>query len=556
MEVLAVSHALPVAHIINGLEIKTSIVHTPLKLPSEYIELDEDGIVENATAVHDGPVYIYLAENYDYWCKELGVDRSEWDWCHLGENIALRCTERKLTEFDFRLGDVWRVGNNVRLQVCGARIPCWKLSWRCGQKDSWLKTISDTGRAGVYLRVLSGGRIHPGDRAVQESSAGDQMDVATITQLAFSADLKTRDTLDLLANHEVLLRMNRYFLGRKLANMDDKVNIGKNAWKGWRNLRVLRIVDEGNGIKSFYLYPANNEPLAWYQPGQFLTVRLPTGDVRSWSISDWPGHKQPEYYRLSIKEAGKASSWMCNKCSTDTILSIRSPAGRFVLDWSQPVSPCQVYFSAGIGITPILAMIKAQNSHSNMSETPGAWIHIAKDGSNLQLNQDLLQIENNPVKRFLFPTRPRNIDVIGRDYDFQGRPNLEVLTKLLGSPYMVNPLGADEVARPPTFSSVYICGPSEFEEGTKAHLQSLGIPPPFIHSENFSGTGNVLGDFKKASVRFTKSKKVASWEKDKPMSLLELAESIGLTPDFGCRAGACGSCAAKLTGGSVSGYQT
>ncbi|KAG6995248.1 hypothetical protein FOFC_12054 [Fusarium oxysporum] len=338
--------------------------------------------------------------------------------------------------------------------------------------------------------------------------------------------------------------------------MDDKVNIGKNAWKGWRNLRVLRIVDEGNGIKSFYLYPANNEPLAWYQPGQFLTVRLPTGDVRSWSISDWPGHKQPEYYRLSIKEAGKASSWMCNDCSTDTILSIRSPAGRFVLDWSQPVSPRQVYFSAGIGITPILAMIKAQNSHSNMSETPGVWIHIAKDGSNLQLNQDLLQIENNPVKRFLFLTRPRNIDVIGRDYDFQGRPNLEVLTKLLGSPYMVNPLGAGEVARPPTFSSVYICGPSEFEEGTKAHLQSLGIPPPFIHSENFSRTGNVLGDFKKASVRFTKSKKVTSWEKDKPMSLLELAESIGLTPDFGCRAGACGSCAAKLTGGSVSGYQT
>ncbi|KAF4463681.1 nitric oxide dioxygenase [Fusarium albosuccineum] len=549
MEAVAVSHALPVDHDVYGLKIKTSIIHTP----SEYIELDENGVVDNATAAHDGPVYICLAENYDYWCTELGVDRSSWDWCHWGENITFRCTDKTLTEFDFHLGDIWRVGSTVRLQVCGSRIPCMKLSWRCGQKDSWLKTLSDTGKVGLYLRILTGGRIYPGDHAIQEYASGDKMDVATITQLAFNADMKTRDTLDLLTNHTVLLRLNRFFLGRKLTNMDDKNNIGKNAWKGWRDFKPFRIVDEGNGIKSFYLRSTDHNALAWYQPGQFLTIRLPNGQVRNWSISDWQGRKDPEYYRLSIKKASNASVWMCNECTADTVLSVRSPAGCFILDWTPPAPPRQVYISAGIGITPILAMMKAQTTHPNMSGTPGVWIHVARDGDNLQFQKEFLQIENNPIKRYVFLTSPRDGDVIGRDYDFAGRPDLEILTKLVGSEYRMNPLGAAEMTLPPMYSAIYICGPSEFEKDMRGHLQSFGIPPPFIHSENFSASGRVLGELKKATVRFTKSKRDAKWTKEQPMSLLELAESVGLTPDYGCRVGACGSCAAKLKCGSVSG---
>lgn len=553
MEVVAVSHALPVEHDVNGLKIKTSIIHTPMTSPSEYIELDENGVVDNATEAHDGPVYICLAENYDYWCTELDIDRSAWDWCHWGENITFKCTKKTFTEYDFHLGDIWKVGSAVRLQVCGSRIPCMKLSWRCGQKDSWLKTLSDTGRVGVYLRVLEGGRIYPGDRAVQEFISGDKMNAATITQLAFDSDLKTRDTLDLLKNHKLLLRLNQFILGRKLATIDDKTSIGKNAWKGWRNFKVVQIVDEGSGIKSFHLRPIDNDPLAWYQPGQFLTVRLPSGYVRNWSISDWPGRREPEYYRLSIKRSGKASSWMFEECTTETLLSVRSPAGRFVLDWTQPASPRQVYISAGIGVTPILSMMKAQVSHPNMSETPGVWIHVTRNGSHLPFRREILNIQNNPIKRFIFFTQPRDSDILGRDYDFVGRPVLKIMKDLVGSTYRMNPLGAAEMTIPPMFSTVYICGPPEFEKDTKGYLQSFGIPLQFIHSENFSASGAIVGDLKKARVRFAKSKRVAIWNKETPMTLLELAESLGLTPDYGCRVGACGSCAAKLGCGSVSG---
>ncbi|KAH7193387.1 uncharacterized protein B0J16DRAFT_395338 [Fusarium flagelliforme] len=468
MEAVAVSHSMPALHNINGLEIKTSIVHTPKTSTSEYIELNDDGIVGNATAVHDGPVYICLAENYEYWCAELGLDRSEWDWCHWGENITFRCTDKTLTESDFRLGDVWRVGSSVRLQVCGSRIP-------------------------------------------------------------------------------FLLRLNRLIIKRKLATMDDTENKGKNAWKGWRDLRVSRIVNEGN----------DDRELSWYLPGQFLTVRLPTGQVRSWSISDWPGRTQPKLYRLTIKEAGSASAWMCNECTIGTILSARSPAGRFVLDWSQPVTPRQIYLSAGIGITPILAMIKAHADHPNMRSVPGIWIHVTKDGANLQLQDEFFRIDNNPTKRIVFMTQPRDIDVCERQYSISGRPTLDTLTEILGETYQINPFGTAEMDLPAMFSAAYVCGPKDFEIDMRSILTSLKIPPFFVHSESFSSSSHAIGDLEKASVHFTKSNKTAKWEKEKSMSLLELAESVGLAPDYGCRVGACGSCAAKVTCGSVSGgWQT
>lgn len=79
-----------------------------------------------------------------------------------------------------------------------------KMTWRCGQKDTWLNPIATSGRVGIYLRVLTGGAVHPGDEVAIESRSGDMIDVATVCRAAWDASLKTKDTLNLLANHDVL----------------------------------------------------------------------------------------------------------------------------------------------------------------------------------------------------------------------------------------------------------------------------------------------------------------------------------------------------------------
>jgi MOSC domain-containing protein YiiM len=160
IEVVAVSRSLPAWHDVDGVRTFTSIIHTP----SDSIDLTTDGVVGNKTAVHDGPVYVFFAHHYDYWTSKLSIDRSSWDWSHWGENITVRCSPI-LNEHEMRLGDVWMVGNEVTLQVCGSRVPCHKLSWRLGQSPKWLKELADSGFCGAYMRVLAGGTIQPGDRA-------------------------------------------------------------------------------------------------------------------------------------------------------------------------------------------------------------------------------------------------------------------------------------------------------------------------------------------------------------------------------------------------------
>lgn len=437
--------------------------------------------------------------------------------------------------------------------MCGSRIPCLKLAWRCGQKDQWLKPLADSGRVGVYLRVLEGGRIHPGDHAILEQPSNDTMDVATITKVAFDGSLKTRDTLDLLANHQLLLQMNKLMIMMKQLSIEDKLNEGKNAWKGWRNLRVTRTTEEGLGVKSFYLKSTDDsQPLANYLAGQFISVKLPRGEVRNWTISDYPARDGPESYRISIKEANDASTWMHDHCNVGHVLPVRSPAGRFFLDWTQQIAFRQVYVSAGIGITPILAMMKAHALHPKFSRAPALWIHVDRNSGTFPFNDEVSKL-NITLQRRLFFTKPLDIDQQGVHYDYAGRPDSEVLKAILGASYKMKGFGPQEMTLEAKLSTYHVCGSAAFEALVKKCLADLQIPPPMIKSESFSASGSTASDLKTANVRFTKSKMSTTWYRESPKSLLEVAQSLGLTPDYGCRIGACGSCAAKITCGSVTG---
>ncbi|KAH8164099.1 hypothetical protein CIB48_g4150 [Xylaria polymorpha] len=486
MEVLAVSTSKPRFHDVGGIKLYTAIVRDPLTSSSDYIEINETGIVNNKPAVHDGPVYVCFEEHYDYWCNQLGVDRSSWGYCHWGENLTLRFKNKVQLEDEIHLGDIWRIGKTVRLQVCstpqkfyvipklsstplkvrlltrdvksGARVPCMKLSWRCGQKDSWLSTLANSGRVGAYLQVLTGGRVYPGDQVSYESFSGDPLNLADITQLAFDNSLKTRDTINLLLNHEMLMRMNKHLLRRKVATMDDKQREGRNAWKGFRHLRVRRIVDEGGDIKSFYLGAVDGQPLANYIPGQFLTIRLPDGTTRSWTISDWEDEDEPSYY-----------------------------PGRFTLDRSSILRP--IYISAGIGITPILAMMKAHDRHPNMQLQPAVWIHVARDGANMPFQDETPRFEGRPFTKVVFFTKPRPSDIQGVHYDRLGRPDMEAMKEIVSAPFTWEPLGSGKMESEGKFSSASICGPPEFEASMKEYLKGLGFMAPLIRSESFSASG-------------------------------------------------------------------
>jgi len=70
-----------------------------------------------------------------------------------------------------------------------------------------------------------------------------------------------------------------------------------------------------------------------------------------------------------------------------------------------------------------------------------------------------------------------------------------------------------------------------------------------------SGASYDVHDIEEAQITFTKSKITTTWTASDNLSLLQLAEKVGLKPDYGCRSGMCGTCESKILKGQVHGIE-
>lgn len=335
------------------------------------------------------------------------------------------------------------------------------------------------------------------------------------------------------------------------------------AWPGFRTFRVDRKVaeDAAQSVCSFYLAPEDGRLLPPFLPGQFLTFRLDlpsaTGGVervvRCYSLSDSPNAGN---YRISIKrvppavgsavQRGRASGYFHDQVAVGTLLQVRAPAGRFYLDHSDaPV----VLIAGGIGITPMLSML-----NWCVTEQPGreVWLFYGvRDGRALVMKSHLesLAAAHPSFHLRVYFSDPQAEDVLGRDHQHRGRVDVALLRMEL-------PL------RPYHF---YICGPSPMMQSLVSGLEDWGVPEARIHFEAFGPSSlQRRQDSSRSAARppseagdpsilvdFAQSQKQLPWQ-PAARSLLEFAESHGISADFGCRAGSCGTCQTRIRSGEVS----
>ena len=129
------------------------------------------------------------------------------------------------------------------------------------------------------------------------------------------------------------------------------------AWQGFRFFRVARKMRENETVTSLVLEPADGQPLADALPGQFIVLRLegrsgPTL-MRSYSLS---GGSRGTSYRISVKREGAASTYISKELRVDDVVEASAARGSFTL---KPGYTPVVLLSAGIGVTPVLAMLHA-----------------------------------------------------------------------------------------------------------------------------------------------------------------------------------------------------
>lgn len=126
--------------------------------------------------VHGGPdmaVYAYAREDTDWWSRELGAVLPAGAF---GENLTLA----RVTVTEAVIGERWRV-NDVLLEVCASRIPCYKLGIAMGE-DGFPRRFASAGRPGAYLRILTEGTIAAGDSLIVEHRPAHGVTVQTVNE--------------------------------------------------------------------------------------------------------------------------------------------------------------------------------------------------------------------------------------------------------------------------------------------------------------------------------------------------------------------------------------
>ena len=106
----------------------------------------------------DKALYAYAEEDAAYWSEQLGRGLSPG---FFGENLRTEGIDVNAS----RIGEIWRIGERVEVQVTMPRTPCQTFARWVGGADQrgWVKRFSTERRLGPYLRVLRTGFVSAGD---------------------------------------------------------------------------------------------------------------------------------------------------------------------------------------------------------------------------------------------------------------------------------------------------------------------------------------------------------------------------------------------------------
>ncbi len=314
------------------------------------------------------------------------------------------------------------------------------------------------------------------------------------------------------------------------------------ATEDWRSLRIDRVERESEVIHSFYLSPTDDASLPPYLAGQHLPVRIPAlpKSTRTYTLSRAPSGNQ---YRLSIKREpqGTVSRHFHDRIRVGDKIDARTPSGHFHLQ--EESNKATVLLSAGVGITPMIAMLEELVSQHGCAEgkrckRPIAFVHAARNGEEHAFrNHPILRsAEDHGISVTYVYSQPSTQDIVQKAFYARGRIDADLLRSVMAN----------------LDSDVYLCGPAGFMEAMQDHLKGLGVAAGNIRQEAF-GPGKA--DHQASvdmdiDVKLRSSGKKIIWNPSKG-SLLDHAEEAGVDASFSCRAGNCGTCLTKILKGSL-----
>lgn len=266
--------------------------------------------------------------------------------------------------------------------------------------------------------------------------------------------------------------------GREKQIYDDNAE-KPGGWEGFRNFKVEKKEKESSVITSFYLKPEDGGGLPDYLPGQYITVRMPTPDgsttMRNYSLSDKPGQ---DYFRISVKrevgaEANTPKGYVSNKLHDDTevgdVIEIGPPCGEFFLNLNDRHERPLVLLAAGVGITPILSIMKS--AVESMPEREIIFVHgcLNEDVQPFKAVIDELAEKHSKLKIHYRYSDPETENTKREGDCSTGFVDAELIESIV----------------PDRHADYYFCGPKPFMVNIYQDLLKWGILGNQVHFEFF-----------------------------------------------------------------------
>jgi ferredoxin-NADP reductase/MOSC domain-containing protein YiiM len=513
----------------EGKTVRTAIWKTAVDGPRMVRRINIDGDDQADRLAHGGEhraVFVYQLGSYRHWERELG--RDDFSYGQFGENF----TVEGLEDDEVCVGDRYRIGGAL-FEVTQPRVTCYRVGIRMGLPAMPSLLVAHH-RPGFYFRVLEEGEVQAGDAVVKVADGPERMTIADVDALLYLPG-KTRERLERALRVPALSEGWKGSFRELLAAPAEPA---APAWAGFASLRVADERRESADVVSFAFAGVTAPAVA---PGSYLTVRVRPEPgaaplLRSYSLSD------VDRLRISVKREGAVSTFLHEHVAVGDIVDVAAPRGSFVL---KPGTRPVVLISAGVGATPVLAMLHAL-AREDVSR-PVWWLHGARNAAEhaFAAEVDALLASLPNAHRLVAYSRPSAGDT---GYDITGR------------------LGLAALAGVPVDAEVYVCGPSAFMTEIGDALLAHGVAGDRIATETF-GTSAVhrsgivgAGDRPPhapdgepgtgPAITFARSHLTVPWDPRFP-SLLDLAEACDVPVGFGCRNGVCHNCESGLLAGDV-----
>ncbi|ANY14583.1 PDR/VanB family oxidoreductase [Bordetella pseudohinzii] len=278
-------------------------------------------------------------------------------------------------------------------------------------------------------------------------------------------------------------------------------------------LRIVKIADAAEGIRSFELARDDGAPLPGFTAGSHIRVRVPNGELRKYSLCNDPAERGRYVIAVKRDAQGRGGSIsLVDQAREGDVLPTSAPDNAFALV-DNPGS--LTFIAGGIGITPILSMIR---SFGELPPAPWKLYYLSQAAQTTAFLDELSAPELKGHVKI-------HHDQGQADKAFDLWPVLEK----------------------PNRGHVYCCGPRGLMEAVRD--MSGHWSPGRIHFESFLEGGGKRPDDRPFSVELASSGQTL--EVPVGRSILSVLREAGVRVAFSCESGTCGSCRTGMLAGSA-----